>query len=142
MDSKKYIKKYFCFFLVLSVLLAFCELSHAFCKIDSFHCFELTHNTEHTHTSHRCTDSENEHNDHARHYNCCDNEEPHDHPELSPIANSNNTDYNDNITETVSLIDGFTNSVTDFNAQKGKIFQRFEESYDLLICNNSVVLTI
>ena len=134
--------RYFCLFLVASLLLAIGNFAHLFCKVDYSLAFEAIHACNHLFTNHVCNASASEHQQHARHYGCCDNEDPHEHPELSPIANSDNA-YS---VWRVAVVDtcpfNFIDSALIFNANSIKVFQRFEESYDWFCCNETVVLTI
>lgn len=133
-------KKKLSLFLILSLLIAICGLDHAFCGVDVLGFFEIIHSSAHIHQNHRCCASDAEHSQHARHYNCCDREDPHDHPEQTPVKNP--SPLYDICILTPSLFQYCINSNDWLNLKIEKVSQRQEETYELLLCNDTVVLTI
>lgn len=135
-------KRFFGLFLVLSLLVAICELDHFFCKIDQEAIFEVEHTVHHICQNHHCSDSEENHAMHARHYNCCDNEEPHEHPVKTPAANTGYFDLTDFDIVAATMPKISENTGVLFESRIEKVSQRPEETYELLLCNDTIVLTI
>ncbi len=73
---------------VFSLLLSVFEFEHIFCK--EIAPVFISHNSiiehEHSHCSHHCSDSNANHQKHSKPHDCCDSEEPHDHPTHNPVV--------------------------------------------------------
>ena len=73
---------------VFSLLLSVFEFEHIFCK--EIAPVFISHNSiiehEHSHCSHHCSDSNANHQKHSKPHDCCDSEEPHDHPTQNPVV--------------------------------------------------------
>ena len=84
----KRLKNILFIFVIFNLLLSIFEIEHIFCK----NIFPITVSNngilehEHSHCSHHCSDSDAIHQKHSKPHDCCDSEEPHDHPTQNPVV--------------------------------------------------------
>lgn len=130
-----------CCCIILSLIICVSGLDHAFCHID-LGLLDAVHISEHSCVNHRCNASEDEHSLHARHYGCCDNEEPHNHPEQNSSTNNSFLDTINSIIASAFYSDYILSVVGLAELEHESFTQRSEETYELLLCKDTVVLTI
>ena len=136
----KRLKNILFIFVIFNLLLSIFEFEHIFCKnINSVlvsHNFIQEH--EHSNCSHHCSDSDVIHHKHSKPHDCCDSEEPHDHPIQNPVVSSSDYSLNQLVFTFNSSFD-FTNIVIN----NGEIlFQSPEVESSQLNSIKTVVLII
>ena len=136
----KILKNILFIFIIINLLLSVFEIEHIFCKnINSIfvsHNFIQEH--EHNNCSHHCSDSNAVHHKHSKPHDCCDSEEPHDHPTQNPVVSFSDYSLNQLVFTFNSALD-FTNIVIN----NGEIlFQSPEIESSQLNSIKTVVLII
>ena len=136
----KRLKNILFIFVIFNLLLSVFEFDHIFCKnINSIlvsHNFIQEH--EHSSCSHHCFDSVAVHHKHSKPHDCCDSEEPHDHPTQNPVVSFSDYSLNQLVFTFNSALD-FTNKVIN-NSEI--LFQSLEVESSQLNSIKTVVLII
>ncbi len=136
----KRLKNIFFIFVIFNLLLSIFEIEHIFCK--NIFPITISNNSilehEHSNCSHHCSDSDVIHHKHSKPHDCCDSEEPHDHPTQNPVVSSSDYSLNQLVFTINSAID-FTNIVIN---NGDIIFQPLEVESSQLNSIKTVVLII
>ncbi len=136
----KRLKNILIIFVIFNLLMSIFEIEHIFCKnISSIFVSNYSiQEHEHSNCSHHCSYSNEVHHKHSKPHDCCDSEEPHDHPTQNPVVSFNDYSLNQLIFTFNSAID-FTNIVIN----NGEIlFQSPEIESSQLNSIKTVVLII
>ena len=108
----KRLKNILFIFVIINLLLSVFEFDHIFCK--NINSIFVSHNSiqehEHSYCSHHCSDSNAVHHKHSKPHDCCDSEEPHDHPTQNPVVSFSDYSLNQLVFTFNSALD-FTNIV-------------------------------
>ena len=84
----KRLKNILIIFVIFNLFISIFEIEHIFCK--NMFPITISNNSilehEHSHCSHHCSESNEVHQKHSKPHDCCDSEEPHDHPTQNPVV--------------------------------------------------------
>ena len=89
-------------FSIIALLLSVFEIEHIFCKDFFPHVNVKEHN--HNICSHHCSDTFENHQKHSTANNCCDSEEPHDHPTRNPAVSFSDFSFSQQCSIVISHI--------------------------------------